>query len=111
MPHVYVVREPFDGFEKGAVISHEQAHRDPSRLLDHHAVRVWRDDPEPAAVIVTGNADPAPQPDAVIVTGNGQPVSPPPPADPDAVITSGNSEPTSPPPPAEPPPLSPPAAA
>jgi hypothetical protein len=78
MPHVYVVREPFGGFEKGQVISHEQAHADPTRHTDHHTVRVWRDDPAPAAVISTTNDDPVP--DAVISTGNSDPVSPPVPA-------------------------------
>lgn len=73
MPFVYVVREPFGGFEKGAIISDEQAHADPDRHLDHHAVRVWRDDPAPSAVITMGNSEPVP--DAVITTTNGDPVS------------------------------------
>jgi hypothetical protein len=92
MPHVYIVREPFGGFEKGMVLTQAQIDATASdRHLDHHTVRIWRADPKPAAVITTGNADPSPQPSAVITMGNGEPVSPPPP------------------PPTEPPPLSPPA--
>jgi hypothetical protein len=62
MPHVYIVREPFGGFEKGATLTHEQAHADPSRHHDQHLIRVWRPDPEPAkaAPIEAPKASPEP---------------------------------------------------
>ena len=80
MPYVYVVREPFMGFEKGQVISHAQAeaYRAQGGHLDHHAVRVWSDDPvpvpAPSAGIVTGNAA---EHAAGIVTTTDAPASPP----------------------------------